>query len=311
MTQEEFIRKATNIHGAKYDYSKVKYIDKSTKVIITCPIHGDFEQSPESHLKGHNCRKCANLIISKQRSRTPEQFLEEAKNIHPEYNYDKTNYINEQTLVTMTCLKHGDFEIYPNDFLHKGKGCQYCSGKKMNTKSFIEKATLNEYKKLFDYTKVQYVNSKTPITIVCPKHGEFQTTPSNFLREIYGCPKCAKELSYTQFAIQKSKGERIISEWLDKNNIKYIYNESPILIDKLTVYPDFLVNNSVIIEYNGEQHYKYIPFFHKGGEIDFYKQQYRDKKLKEYCLQNNIKLIEIRYDQDIVKELETYKKFLI
>ena len=60
----DFIKNATNVHGTKYDYSKVNYINNHTKAIITCRKHGDFEQTPNSHLNGRGCPKCLlkNLI---------------------------------------------------------------------------------------------------------------------------------------------------------------------------------------------------------------------------------------------------------
>jgi len=56
-TTEEFIRDAINVHGSFYDYSLVDYINSSTPVIIICPIHGPFKQTPNIHLKGCDCPK--------------------------------------------------------------------------------------------------------------------------------------------------------------------------------------------------------------------------------------------------------------
>ena len=47
-----FIEKAKQIHGDKYDYSKVEYVNNRTKVCIICPEHGEFWQTPDNHLKG-------------------------------------------------------------------------------------------------------------------------------------------------------------------------------------------------------------------------------------------------------------------
>lgn len=62
MTQEDFIRRATEMHDSKYDYSKVKYVDYRTKVTIGCSIHGEFKQTPDDHLQGKGCPKCGNLL---------------------------------------------------------------------------------------------------------------------------------------------------------------------------------------------------------------------------------------------------------
>jgi hypothetical protein len=58
LTQEEFIKRSKAVHGNKYDYSKVNYINKTSKVTIICPIHGEFEQKAEDHYSGHGCKKC-------------------------------------------------------------------------------------------------------------------------------------------------------------------------------------------------------------------------------------------------------------
>ena len=66
ITQEEFINKSKKVHGDKYDYSKVKYIDLETPVEIICPIHGSFYQKPEHHLMGHGCQKCGRQFSQKE-----------------------------------------------------------------------------------------------------------------------------------------------------------------------------------------------------------------------------------------------------
>ncbi|MCQ2069413.1 MAG: hypothetical protein MJY68_10065 [Bacteroidaceae bacterium] len=58
LSTEEFIQKAKAVHGDRYDYSKVEYVNSSTKVCIICKKHGEFWQIPFSHLKGHGCVKC-------------------------------------------------------------------------------------------------------------------------------------------------------------------------------------------------------------------------------------------------------------
>lgn len=57
-TTEQFIAEAKAVHGDKYDYSKVEYVNNNTKVCIICPTHGEFWQIPKSHLNGNGCKKC-------------------------------------------------------------------------------------------------------------------------------------------------------------------------------------------------------------------------------------------------------------
>lgn len=59
ITTESFVAEAKARHGSKYDYSKTKYVDCSTKVCIICPKHGEFSQNPSGHLSGKGCPKCA------------------------------------------------------------------------------------------------------------------------------------------------------------------------------------------------------------------------------------------------------------
>ena len=76
MTTESFIKKAIEVHGNKYDYSKVQYVNAHTKVCIICPKHGEFWQIPYSHLKGIGCEECARRVIDTAR------FILDASQIH-------------------------------------------------------------------------------------------------------------------------------------------------------------------------------------------------------------------------------------
>ena len=65
-TTNEFIKESRTVHGDKYDYSKVEYVNAHTKVCIICPEHGEFWQTPNKHLLGHKCPKCSESIIEKE-----------------------------------------------------------------------------------------------------------------------------------------------------------------------------------------------------------------------------------------------------
>lgn len=139
-----------------------------------------------------------------------------------------------------------------------------------------------------------YVNSATPVTILCPIHGKFLQSPSHHLQH-EGCPIC-----------NKSRGETSVKVWLSNHSIKYI-EQFKVPIDKSInssgyAYVDFyLPDFNTFIEYNGIQHYVAKDYF--GGELRLKQQQNRDQYLRNYCVSNNVNLIEIKYDQDIVKIL--------
>ena len=121
-TTEEFIAKAEQIHGVRYTYSKVNYIDAKTKVIIICPIHGDFEQTPNNHLSGKGCAICSNNINS-----TTEEFTVKAQIVHNnKYDYSLVQYTSSKIKVTIVCPTHGAFEQKPYTHLY-GNGCPGCA----------------------------------------------------------------------------------------------------------------------------------------------------------------------------------------
>lgn len=125
-TKEEFIAKAISKHGDKYTYTNVNYTNTTTKVTITCPIHGDFEQTPKSHVKGAGCSKCGDASSSEYKRKSTNVFIEEAKNRYGSlYTYNSTVYTGKDDNVTITCPMHGDFIKKAKVFL-RGHGCPSC-----------------------------------------------------------------------------------------------------------------------------------------------------------------------------------------
>ena len=118
----EFSKKASSIHNHKYDYSKVKYINAHSKIIIICPDHGKFTQKPNNHLSGKGCIKCAGTDLY-----TLSQFIDKANYVHNnKYNYSKSNYTNIIRPIIIDCSKHGEFSQSPHLHL-RGKGCPRCA----------------------------------------------------------------------------------------------------------------------------------------------------------------------------------------
>jgi hypothetical protein len=126
LTNEEFLKRAKNKHDNKYDYTKTCFTGVNNKIIVTCLLHGDFEQIAHSHLNGNGCSKCSFNKIHNGKILTTEDFIEKAKNKHGnKYDYSKVNYINNITKVNITCPIHGNFEQTPQH--HKrGSGCKKC-----------------------------------------------------------------------------------------------------------------------------------------------------------------------------------------
>ena len=126
LTTKDFIEKSRAIHGDKYDYSKVEYVNNHTKVCIICPEHGEFWQMPSSHLSGNGCLLCAKKACSIKNRLTKEEFIKKAQEIHGnKYDYSKVNYINSYTKICIICPEHGEFWQIPNYHLN-GNGCPLC-----------------------------------------------------------------------------------------------------------------------------------------------------------------------------------------
>lgn len=78
-TTEEFIADARKVHGDKYDYSHVVYIDARTPVEIVCNKHGAFMQTPHTHLKGSGCALCGKEAYQDRFSLGTDAFISRAK----------------------------------------------------------------------------------------------------------------------------------------------------------------------------------------------------------------------------------------
>lgn len=107
------------------------------------------------------------------------------------YDYSKFKYINTRTKSTIICTTHGEFQQTPRNHL-KGQGCVKCSyigGRTPIDTNFIGESNVVHCDK-YDYSKVEYVNNKTKVVIICPEHGEFEQRP-DMHKHGQGCPKCA------------------------------------------------------------------------------------------------------------------------
>lgn len=130
----EFIEKSMKIHGDKYDYSNVEYINAKVKVKIICKIHGEFEQTPDSHLNNCGCRKCSNDNNSKRLLKKQEDFISECKIVHSDkYDYSLVNYLGTDNKVEIICKKHGIFTQKASKHLYN-QGCPICRESKLEKK---------------------------------------------------------------------------------------------------------------------------------------------------------------------------------
>ena len=228
LTTAEFIERAKKVHGDRYDYTKAKYAGNCSKTTITCPIHGEFDQVVYTHLSGHGCPECAGNLKG-----STEEFIRKTMKIHGEkYNYSEVAYVNSKTPVSIICPRHGIFKQAPYNHL-TGQGCRKCGiesrvRKQSLTKDkFIETAR-SVHGELYDYSRVNYVNSMRKVIIICPTHGEFSQRPS---RHCAGdaCPKCApnKKLTQDEFI---DRARAIHGNKYDYSHVSYKNVDTPVEI---------------------------------------------------------------------------------
>jgi very-short-patch-repair endonuclease len=230
----EFVKKAKEVHDNFYDYSKVVYINAKTKVIITCKLHGEFEQVPNSHLRGKGgCPECKNEATSVRLSSTKPEFITKANEVHENfYDYSKVEYINSQTKVIISCKIHGDFEQHPNSHL-QGSGCCKCAGRMITNQSeFITKA--NEvHENFYDYSKVEYINSSTKVIILCKLHRDFEQNPNSHLAG-NGCPVCGRIKASKTKTFENdefiTKANEAHDNFYDYSKVEYINSQTKVII---------------------------------------------------------------------------------
>lgn len=179
-----FITKAKNIHGDRYDYSLVEYINSKTKVNIICKIHGVFEQRCDHHLVTGGCKLC-----SGKASPTTDEFIERAKIVHGDkYDYSLTIYNGAFKFIILICKDHGKFTQSAKNHLD-GHGCAKCSNNvRFTNDEFIKKA-IEIHGNKYDYSLVNYINNSTLVKIICKEHGIFEQRPADHLYN-QGCSGC-------------------------------------------------------------------------------------------------------------------------
>jgi hypothetical protein len=208
LSKSDFIKKATSIHGSKYNYDKVYYKNNNTNVIISCPIHGDFQQTPGNHTHKTNPQGCP--VCAGRTRWDMSRFLEEAVKTHNgKYDYSKVVFSGLNKKVKILCPLHGEFLQSPAHHISRKQGCPDCAGTKKGTKEkFIQKAQ-NIHGNKYNYNNVVYKTTHTNVIITCPIHGDFKQTPANHTHRNnpQGCYLCTgrKRWSKNSFVNEATK----------------------------------------------------------------------------------------------------------
>lgn len=222
------------------------------------------------------------------------EFITKAKLIHGDkYDYSNVDYVNCRTKIKINCPKHGEFEQYPTSHILHKQNCPICAKTSMTTEKLIERFK-NKHGDKYIYDKVEYTGCDCYVTIICKTHGEFSQRYDSHAKG-YGCSKC-----------QTSTGEDQIKTFLVENDITFVPQKrfSGCKHKKELPFDFYLPDHNLCIEFNGLQHYKPVDYW--GGELGFIERKLRDKIKTEYCQNNNISLIIIRYDENVIEKLSSY-----
>ena len=222
ITNESVIEKCKTVHGDKYDYSNLEYVNSKTPLTIICKEHGEFRQLLCNHLKGCGCPKCG----GNNRMKT-EDYVSHIKSKCNNSNilFDKVKYINNHTPITLECKIHGEWNTLPTS-LNKNIECPECQKIRLHdkfaktTEEFVEKAKI-VHKNKYNYSKVEYNDNKTKVCIVCPKHGDFWQLPNDHLRG-QGCPKCGQNSMWNKRG--RMTTDKIVKRFIEAHGDKYIYD---------------------------------------------------------------------------------------
>lgn len=238
---DEFIIKAKNVHGNKYRYDKVNYINSRSKVTIGCPTHGYFDQNSLSHLRGYGCIKCNIDKISSNN----ESFITKSKLIHNDsYEYNKVNYKNAFTKVIITCKIHGNFNQIANYHL-RGNGCPKCSESKGEKYivtildkfniEYIREHRLPNYNYRYDFYLPEY-------DIYIEYHGEQHYEPVDVFGGIKNFIKNTRRDKAKIELIKRSTGLLIVIKYNFNNLVKVDHELSRLF---LLLHSQFLSNKKL------------------------------------------------------------------
>ena len=238
---EDFVRKSNEIHNNKFEYDINSFVNDRTKTKITCPIHGDFWQTPSSHKQKHGCPLCGNENRENSIRLTQQEFISRLEKIFENCNYDfsQTIYNGDSNYSEIICPKHGVFKKTAHSLLYRRAGCPYCkmSSGELKILNFLTRHNI-KYNFQYSFQKCRGKSNKLPFDFYIPKYNtciEFDGKQHFKPVSIYGGQKAFLK-------IQKS--DSIKNKYCHNNQIKLIRisywdfrNIETILTKELLTYP--------------------------------------------------------------------------
>ena len=296
-TTEDFIKEAKEKFGDKFDYSKVEYKNKRTKVCIICKElcskenpNGEFWQLPLHHLNsptgmpfmGKRGKIYSELADDNKIKNKTIEFKERMQTINNNLVFDKFVYKGSQIKGVAICPIHGEF-LAPPDNLLSGHGCPKC-GKTvpLTFETFKERAN-NIHNNKYQYVISDKVRTNEKIIIICPEHGKFVQNVGHHLAG-HGCPKCSRNKQYTTQEFIETAKEIHGDKWL-YDEVEYVRH-----------------NEYVNIKCPKHGTFKQTPNSHLSGQgCPFCKESHMENEVRNLLEANNIDFIPQHTFNDIKK----------
>lgn len=295
-THNEFIKEVFNLTGNEYIVLG-KYVTSKTKILIkhnckTCN-YNEWEIKPNNFLSlSQRCPVCSKNSSNTKLRNGIDYFKSKVKELtSEEYSVIDNNYVNNKTKVKIIhnkCLT--EFEATPNNFISKNSRCPKCSLNVRDDK--LRKSIIQVKEEIFnlvgdEYSLLSdtYINNSEKLLFIHNQCGRtFESSLANF---IYTSVRCC--------CISESKGEKAITNFLEEKGLNFIkqYKIKDCKNIKSLPFDFYVPKYNLLIEYQGRQHYMSVEIF--GGEEQFKAQQRNDNIKRNYCKNNNIKLLEISY----------------
>lgn len=284
-THEEFIEEMSRVN--KDIKILGEYVNAKTHIECECLVDGyRWSATPDMLLSRTGCPKCHKVA-----RRGTTSFVCDMAEINPNMKI-LGEYINNRTPIKTLCLKHNKI-FYPTpDKLLIGQGCSECRKEKISNALSLSH---NEFlKRVYainsDITVLDsYISCRDEITVECNLCGKrWKAIPNNIFHKGITCSCLWGSLS---------KGEKKILEWLRSNEIKhftqYTFDGLVGVKGGSLSYDFYLPKNNLLIEFQGEQHYKPCQIF--GSDSKFEIQRIHDERKRQYAKLHNISLLEISY----------------
>ena len=277
--KDSLINRLSLIHNNKYQYLiDTDIVGSTDKIKLIDNISGDvFLYRVDRHLLGMSPNK---VTLNRFKIKSSEKH-------NNKYDYSLVKEISgSKDIVDIICPEHGIFKQTVSNHMNSGDKCPECAGiRRWDTDILI-----SEFNKIhfgiYGYSLVKYESAYKKVKIICKKHGIFNQGIHHHLKG-QGCKSCSSN----------SIGEEYVKLHLEQMKIKYIHQhgfDTCRYINKLN-FDFYLPDYNTCIEFDGIQHFKPVKDF--GGEKGFIDGQRRDECKNKWCVENNVRLIRIKYDQ--------------